>query len=74
VSPNPDIAKDNSDAPSQHDVDPAGYLDSVDGFAIDALIDLIQGRLEEEENPEGWNDGGAGATAVAYDYRSRLFH
>lgn len=68
------ITEDKVDAFRQQGVDGANYLEWVCAFGTDALIELIQARLDEEDDPEGWNDFGVSTAAVACNYQSRLLH
>ena len=64
----------NVDVLRQDDIDTTGYLEWVCTFATDALIELIQARLEEEKHPEGCNDVHVTPAAVTCNQQSRLLH
>jgi hypothetical protein len=69
--PTQDVTDGKVDPFRQPEVDLAGYLEWV---GADALIELLQARIDEEDDSEGRNDVGAKATATTCNQRSRLLH
>lgn len=81
VPPTRDIAEGQADPFRQQEVKMDDYLARVRAFGADALIELIQARLEliqpgfdEEDDPEGWDDVGVTTAVVTCNYRSRVLH
>jgi hypothetical protein len=58
----------------QDSVGMSDYLEWVCAYGTDALIELIQARLEEDEDPDGRNDVGILTLAVTSKRRNRVFH